>query len=773
MHFTSDIEFSKALRADPSDSPVYWSWVWNGRLSREGIKREIDEFSKAGIGALYIIPEPKEFRPSSLRTCLEPPYMSDEYLELYRYAMEYALSRGMKLWLYDEGGWPSGGACGLTKKAYNDCDPMILCRRELEIRGDYRPSPFALAAFKSDGSRLKSGESYDGKLTEFTAERRYAGVNLVDCSKKEITHAFLSTTHEKYYQSFGELFGKNIPLLFTDEPKLADQAWSENLAERFMNEFGYDILDYLPELENPVTEAGRRAKIDYKRLLGILFDENFLTPCADWCHGHGIGLCGHLDRDNELGGSPAGQYGSGLKLLRRFDLPGIDVIWQQIFPGQPVDGFSFFPRLASSAARQSGSELSLSESFAVYGDSITSDQMRYVINYQFWQGINVFNFMTLPYGREKALAVNMRPMPCPEKPGFFSMEHIYKDTALLSAVMSTGRRVCDTALYLPAADISLGGEYKKRTEESFIRLGEELGNELIDFDIIDDEAILNAEKRSDGLCIGRALYRHIVIPECDYMPVEVRKIAENYPGRGNTLAVCDNPAIKVSARESKGETVYFVFNSGSRAEEFRLEIEDFPNVELEPGSRRLIPAKRQMKLESGEAAVLIKSDSLKPVEALESHICDYELCKIESIKRFRLTEHRVTTEMCEKMPEDLDGFSGEVSYRLSLPEGEILRLRFDLPGFRIAAYNGWKKLGDCGCTPQYIELVSPPREITLKISNDAACEIHAKLPQLMSVWDRAEYVSYNEKLMANEHPVCFKTGFKPVVKVSRVDILSK
>ena len=63
--------------------------------------------------------------------------------------------------------------------------------------------------------------------------------------------------------------------------------------------------------------------------------------------------------------------------------------------------------------------------------------------------------------------------------------------------------------------------------------------------------------------------------------------------------------------------------------------------------------------------------------------------------------------------------------------------------------------------------------ITLRISNDAACEIHAKMPQLTSVWDRAEYISYNEKLMANEHPVCFKTGFKPVVKVSRVDILSK
>lgn len=600
MKYTSDIDFTQALESN-DNPPIFWSWVWNGPLTQEKIRKELDDFAEAGIRGLYIIPEPKEFRPTTLRTYLEPPYMSDDYLKLYRYAVEYALSKDIKLWLYDEGGWPSGGACGLTKKAFPDSDPRVLSRRETEPAGGvYSPSRNTLAAFDRNGVRIKPGSACDGRITEYFSEPHYCGVNLVDLTRKDVTRAFLSTTHEKYLSSLRDLVAEKIPYMFTDEPQLVDFAWSDDLPSRFITEFGYDILDYLPELFSPSTERGEQALIDYKKLLGILFDENFLTPCADWCHAHGMGLCGHLDQDNILEGSPAGQYGSGLRLLRRFDLPGVDVIWQQIFPGKPVDGFSFFPKLASSAARQSGSELSLSESFAVYGDGLTSDQMRYVINYQFLLGINVFNFMTLPYGREKALAVNMRPMPCPEKPGFFSMDHIYKPTELLSKLMSTGKRACDTALYLPSADISLGGEIGKKAADSFTARGEKLLAAMIDFDIIDDEAILNAKHSKEGLRVGRALYRHIVIPKCVHMPEDVRKIAKKYPGRGISIASCSRREIRLTARQSNSEVLYFVFNPAKKAITFELDFDYFvPNARLDLMTGKYLPPDAGSEHDSG------------------------------------------------------------------------------------------------------------------------------------------------------------------------------
>jgi hypothetical protein len=43
----------------------------------------------------------------------------------------------------------------------------------------------------------------------------------------------------------------------------------------------------------------------------------------------------------------------------------------------------FFPRLASSAARQTGHTVAVTESLGIYGDGLTHDTIRYVMNYQY------------------------------------------------------------------------------------------------------------------------------------------------------------------------------------------------------------------------------------------------------------------------------------------------------------------------------------------------------------------------------------------------------
>ena len=90
-------------------APIY-AWVWNGRITREETDTQLEEMKRLGIKAMYIIPEPKEFRPNTMPTELEPGYLTDDYLEEYAYALKKARDNGMYCWLYDEGGWPSGGA---------------------------------------------------------------------------------------------------------------------------------------------------------------------------------------------------------------------------------------------------------------------------------------------------------------------------------------------------------------------------------------------------------------------------------------------------------------------------------------------------------------------------------------------------------------------------------------------------------------------------------------------------------------------------------------
>ena len=61
----------------PSARPVY-TWFWNSTITREGIKREIEEMYESGIRGFYVLGEPEYFRPLIRATHLSPEYLSGQ-----------------------------------------------------------------------------------------------------------------------------------------------------------------------------------------------------------------------------------------------------------------------------------------------------------------------------------------------------------------------------------------------------------------------------------------------------------------------------------------------------------------------------------------------------------------------------------------------------------------------------------------------------------------------------------------------------------------------
>ena len=53
-------------------------WVWNDRMTREEIKRQLEDFKARGIGGAFIHPRPG----------LITPYLTDEWFSLCAYAVE-------------------------------------------------------------------------------------------------------------------------------------------------------------------------------------------------------------------------------------------------------------------------------------------------------------------------------------------------------------------------------------------------------------------------------------------------------------------------------------------------------------------------------------------------------------------------------------------------------------------------------------------------------------------------------------------------------------
>ena len=76
MNYKDETLFNVSEVKNPSEKfyPIY-SWVWNSPITKEVIIEQIDTMVRDGIYGMYIIPEPPEFRPTSMVT-----YMTAEYL---------------------------------------------------------------------------------------------------------------------------------------------------------------------------------------------------------------------------------------------------------------------------------------------------------------------------------------------------------------------------------------------------------------------------------------------------------------------------------------------------------------------------------------------------------------------------------------------------------------------------------------------------------------------------------------------------------------------
>jgi hypothetical protein len=86
---------------------IHWA-IWGGPLTQERITTEFDALTKEGM---YVA----NFGPARGMT---PKYLSPEHLALTKFAVDEAKKRGMKVWLADEGSYPSGFAGGKISEEY-------------------------------------------------------------------------------------------------------------------------------------------------------------------------------------------------------------------------------------------------------------------------------------------------------------------------------------------------------------------------------------------------------------------------------------------------------------------------------------------------------------------------------------------------------------------------------------------------------------------------------------------------------------------------------
>ena len=576
MTHESRFSMTAFQNADTPFQPAY-AWIWNEQIEPADLRRRLDGMRRAGIRTVYVLPEPKNFRPERIRTFLEPDYLTDEFMRLVREAAEYALSIGMNVWMYDEGGWPSGGACGRTVEKHPRMIRKALCAREETLPAEtaYLLKANDVAAFTAENGalrRVKPGERFPEKRTLTVYGVRLGEGWTTDSLQDGIGQAFVEETHERYAKFMGDLFPR-VPFMFTDEPGTGSFPWPDGFAEKFLSRFGYDLRDHLPALFSLSEDASgmdARAREDYRALQGELFRANYMKPIHDWCRRNGVRFTGHLDIDHMTDGCMAHGYGTVLQQLREFDVPGVDVIWRQIdIPkdGKPAcyEGNGFFERFASSAAAQTGGTLAVTESFGVYGASLTGRLARFVILHQLARGVNVFNFMCLSYTPENALALVERPEYVEEMPGFFHLRGLNDFTARASWLMQLGAPAARAALYFPARDIWAGGTRAKNAIDGFERLGQALERAQVDFDILDEEGLGMAVRDGNALTLGLARYETVLVPRGATLPDALREKLRGVDAPVKPVVYCSCIGDELALRDAGAAAKPAANDDGSRA----------------------------------------------------------------------------------------------------------------------------------------------------------------------------------------------------------------
>ena len=394
----------------------YPFWFWNDRLSADEIRWQVAEMARQGVRGFFI----------HSRQGLGQPYLSEAFFEMVDVAVAAAEAHGLAVHLYDEYPYPSGVAGGqvtlgqpqyhateLIQRTYDA--PGGPVRLELPAGKVLSVVAYPLTEGRPDWSRgidladhvgpLLVVDSYrETGLTRYNQKRYFAsrptpmlettlpdGPHRIYVSvQAEVTHhkywghfadvlnpeavtEFMRQTHERYLKRYGEKFGTTIHSIFVDETQ---PGWSARLPDAFRAEYGYDLIERLPALQDEIHPEHLRVAYDLHRLRYKLFCQAWEEPISAWCRAHGLAYSGE-------------KPSLRMAQLRYMDIPGCEPGHTKA--GAPLDLLG--PHLrqnakaTASAAYFYGKEGSLDECYHSLGWSGTLQDAKLMADGQLLAGI--------------------------------------------------------------------------------------------------------------------------------------------------------------------------------------------------------------------------------------------------------------------------------------------------------------------------------------------------------------------------------------------------
>ncbi len=502
------------------DGLIYRSvpfWSWNGDLEPGEIRRQIREFKKAGLAGFFM----------HGRAGLITPYLSPRWMECVEASIDEAEKVGMHAWLYDENGFPSGGADGRVATAGEEYQRKILrCSEQRPDTFKWGPTTVAVFVAQGGGGRFENlrrlpNEEAVKLLPEETTLLHffYQACGYVDVLSKKAVRRFIDLTYEHYWQVFGDKFGREIPGIFTDEPSYGLLPWSFELPEQFSQRKGYDIREILPALFYRV-EGYQRARHDYWSTVLDMYVEAYMEQIGTWCAEHGIALTGHIAWAETLMGQMT-FHAASMPSYEFMQIPGTNHLGVRLMNAMRE-------KQVASVARQMGGRRVLCEIAGGMGWGVRFEEIKWVTEWQLALGVSLLCQHMHHYTLHGQAKRDIPPSYSYQQPWWDQYKMLNDYLTRLIFMLTQGRRTADILIIHPissawtlfdGSDIAGGVDTHGGPElVAYNDRQNEICNAMLsihrDFDY-GDERIISRHGKVEGkqFIVGDVAYRIVILPE--------------------------------------------------------------------------------------------------------------------------------------------------------------------------------------------------------------------------------------------------------------------
>ena len=494
-------------------------WSINSKLERDEIERQIFEMKNFGLGGFIF----------HARAGLETPYLSDEWFDMVKVALEKAKELGLKVWLYDEYGWPSGFVGGKLLKDEKNRAGFL----RYEVKPDFDDSAFAVF--------VRRGDDFVRTEAAVSGEKEYHTINKLlsdaycDILNPHVTDLFINETHEKYYARFKNSFGKELAGFFTDEPQYYryETPISSVCEEEYRNVYDENLKDGLIWLFVQ-DENGYPFRIKYYSLLNKLYCENYYKRLYDWCDLRGVSLTGHSVEETFFFTQMWGGADCATSYLYEH-IPAIDNLAR--------DGTAeISAKSIGSVAAQTGKKLVLTETFGCSGYGVTPKELKLIADKQYVYGVDLMCQHLYNYTFSK-----LGKIDCPPSFGrIMPWKSFYKSFngyfSKLGYIIANSEEKTEVAVVTPMESIYLDylrlDESKSRLEVDvpFIGLLSELKKRGVSYHFVNEKIAEKLGRVENGrLIVGERSYSQVVLNPCKEMKSSTLNLLKEFSNEGGEI----------------------------------------------------------------------------------------------------------------------------------------------------------------------------------------------------------------------------------------------